>query len=61
MCIRDRSYGAYRKTGMKKKKTKVSDIQSVIMLALSLMTVTTSIFIGLLVYNLSLIHISVTE
>lgn len=36
---------------MKKKKTKVSDIQSVIMLALSLMTVTTSIFIGLLVYN----------
>lgn len=36
---------------MKKKKTKVSDIQSVIMLALSLMTVTTSIFIGLLLYN----------
>ena len=36
---------------MKKKKRKVSDIQSVIMLALSLMTVTTSIFIGLLVYN----------
>ena len=36
---------------MKKKKRKVSDIQSVIMLALSLMTVTTSIFIGLLLYN----------
>lgn len=36
---------------MKKKKRKVSDIQSVIMLVLSLMTVTTSIFIGLLLYN----------
>ncbi len=36
---------------MIKKKRRVSDIQSVIMAVLSLMTVVTSIFIGLLLYN----------
>ena len=36
---------------MKIKKRKVSDIQSVIMAALSLMTVVISVTIGLLLYN----------
>ena len=40
---------AYGKMSMKKRK--VSDIQSVIMTVLSLMTVITSISLGLLLYN----------
>ena len=41
----------FREINMKIKKRKVSDIQSVIMAALSLMTVVISVTIGLLLYN----------